>query len=97
VAIHTGRIWKRHSNPWSGWTRILIYPLVYLPFWNRRWKQGVAVAAWFAANPLIFPAPEDDSSWATRSVPVPALVVRAGARAPFFAGDGGMADNGRKV
>ena len=38
------------------------------PLWNRSWKQGAAVAAWFAANPVIFPAPEDDSSWATRGV-----------------------------
>jgi hypothetical protein len=28
----------------------------------------VLVAAWFAANPFVFPAPKDDSSWATRSV-----------------------------
>ena len=68
MAIHTETTWKRHSNPWSGWTRILTYPLVYVPFWNRSWKQGAAVAAWFAANPFIFPAPKDDSSWATRSV-----------------------------
>jgi hypothetical protein len=68
VDIHGKVTWKRHSNPWSGWTRILTYPLVYVPFWNRSWKQGAAVATWFAANPLIFPAPKDDSSWATRSV-----------------------------
>jgi Family of unknown function (DUF6653) len=68
VAILTEKTWKRHSNPWSVWTRTLTYPLVYLPFWNRSWKQGAAVAAWFAANPVIFPAPKDDSSWATRSV-----------------------------
>jgi hypothetical protein len=68
VAILTEKTWKRHSNPWSVWTRILTYPLVYLPFWNRSWKQGAAVAAWFTANPVIFPAPEDNSSWATRSV-----------------------------
>ncbi len=68
MAIHTENTWKRHSNPWSGWTRILTYPLVYVPFWNRSWKQGAAVAAWFAANPFVFPAPKDDSSGATRSV-----------------------------
>jgi hypothetical protein len=68
VAIHTETAWKRHSNPWSGWTRILTYPLVYVPFWNRSWKQGVLVGAWFTANPFVFPAPKDDSSWVTRSV-----------------------------
>lgn len=68
MALVIRRTWKRHSNPWSVWTRILTYPLVYLPFWNRSWKQGALVAAWLAANPVIFSSPEDDSSWATRSV-----------------------------
>jgi hypothetical protein len=66
--LHTEKSWKRHSNPWSVWTRILTYPLAYVPVWNRSWKQGVAVGVWFTANPVIFPAPEDNSSWATRSV-----------------------------
>jgi hypothetical protein len=68
MAIHTQKSWKRHSNPWSVWTRILSYPLAYVPVWNRSWKQGVAVGAWFTANPVLFPPPEDDSSWATRCV-----------------------------
>jgi hypothetical protein len=62
------RFWKRHSNPWSVWTRILSYPLVYVPLWNRSWKQGAAVAAWLALNPVLFPEPESDESWATRGV-----------------------------
>jgi hypothetical protein len=62
------RAWKRHSNPWSVWTRILSHPLVYVPFWNRSWKQGGVVAAWFALNPVLFPEPESDESWATRAV-----------------------------
>ena len=50
--------WRRHSNPWSVWTRILSYPLVYGQFWNRSWRQGAAVAPWFAVNPVLFPEPE---------------------------------------
>src|ERR671921_2209152 len=71
VAILTEKTWKRHSNPWSVWTRILSYPLVYLPFWNRSWKQGAAVAAWFSLIPLLFPEPKEQQqqqSWATRGV-----------------------------
>jgi hypothetical protein len=68
VTILTEKSWKRHSNPWSVWTRILSYPLAYVPVWNRSWKQGAVVGAWFTANPVIFPSPEDDSSWATRCV-----------------------------
>ena len=64
----TKKAWKRHSNPLSGWTRILSYPVVYVPFWNRSWKQGAAVAAWFAVNPFLFPEPESNKSWATRGV-----------------------------
>jgi hypothetical protein len=68
MAILTEKSWKRHSNPWSVWTRILSYPLAYVPVWNRSWKQGAVVGAWFTANPVIFPPPQDDSSWATRCV-----------------------------
>ena len=68
MAIMKERTWERHSNPWSVWTRVLTYPLVYLPVWNRSWLQAVSVGAWFFVNPRLFPPPEDDSSWATRSV-----------------------------
>ncbi len=68
MATFLERAWKRHSNPWSVWTRILSYPLVYVPVWNRSWKQGAAVAAWFAANPVLFSEPEGHESLATRGV-----------------------------
>ena len=68
MAIMKERTWERHSNPWSVWTRVLTYPLAYLPVWNRSWLQAVSVGAWFFVNPRLFPPPEDDSSWATRSV-----------------------------
>ena len=68
AATFLQRFWKRHSNPWSVWTRVLSYPLVYVPLWNRSWKQGAAVAAWLALNPVLFPEPESDESWATRGV-----------------------------
>ena len=50
------------------WTRLLSYPLVFVPFWNRSWNQGVAVAAWFAANPVLFFEPENRGAWVTRAV-----------------------------
>ena len=68
MAIMKERTWARHSNPWSVWTRVLTNPLVYLPVWNRSWRQAVSVGVWFLLNPRLFPPPEDDSSWATRSV-----------------------------
>jgi hypothetical protein len=68
MAIMKKQTWERHSNPWSVWTRVLTYPLVYVPVWNRSWRQAVCVGGWFLVNPRLFPPPQDDSSWATRSV-----------------------------
>ena len=62
------RTWGRHSNPVSVWSRVLSHPLVYLPVWNRSWRQAIPVTAWFVLNPRLFPAPRDNRSWATRSV-----------------------------
>ncbi len=64
----TDALWRRHSSPWSVWTRLLSTPLTYIPFWNRSWKQGLAVAGWFAANPFLFPEPTDEESWASKAI-----------------------------
>jgi hypothetical protein len=68
MAIMKEQTWERHSNLWSVWTRVLTNPLVYVPVWNRSWRQAISIIAWFLLNPRLFPPPKDDSSWATRSV-----------------------------
>ena len=69
--------WARHSNPWSGWTRLLTYPLVFVPVWNRSWSQAVPVVLWLRLNPRLFPSPKDRSSWMTRGVLGEQLWTRA--------------------
>lgn len=61
-------VFARHSNPWSAWTRWASTPLVYVPVWTRRWSHAGVVAAWMALNPVVFPAPADERSWATRAM-----------------------------
>lgn len=61
-------VFERHSNPWSAWTRWLSTPLVLVPFWTRRWRHAVPVAAWMLANPVVFPEPASDDAWATRAM-----------------------------
>ncbi|MDA2809283.1 hypothetical protein O4J56_01415 [Nocardiopsis sp. RSe5-2] len=61
-------VFARHCNPWSAWTRWATTPLILVPLWTRNWKHAVAVGAWFAVNPVLFPEPEDDSDWATRAM-----------------------------
>ncbi len=61
-------VWRRHANPGSVWTRLLSVPLVFVPLWNRSWSQGLGVAAWMAINPLLFPEPKEENSWAARAI-----------------------------
>jgi hypothetical protein len=62
------KVFARHSNPWSAWTRWASTPLVFVPVWNRRWSQAAPVAAWMAVNPIIFPVPRHNRAWSTRAV-----------------------------
>jgi|SRR5688572_16116651 len=60
------KVFARHSNPWSAWTRWLSTPLVLVPTWTRRWSHAAIIGAWMAANPVIFPRPADEHAWSTR-------------------------------
>jgi uncharacterized protein (DUF2062 family) len=64
----TRKIFAHHSNPWSAWTRLFSAPLVFVPIWNRSWRQGAILGVWLIANPLVFPEPEDNAAWATRAM-----------------------------
>ena len=64
----TRKVFARHSNPWSAWTRLFSAPLVFVPIWNRSWRQGAILGAWLIVNPLVFPEPKDDEAWATRAM-----------------------------
>jgi uncharacterized protein DUF6653 len=61
-------MFARHANPWSAWTRWASTPLVLLPPWTRRRSHAVAIGAWLAVNPVVFPKPTDDRNWATRAI-----------------------------
>ncbi len=66
--------WRRHANPWSGWTRFSILPLFALAVWSRVWLGWwavvpvAAVIFWTWANPRAFPAPADYGAWISRGV-----------------------------
>jgi len=50
--------WLRHSNPWSGLTRMLITPFLYLTIWyHNRIGLGVIIL-WTIVNPVVFPKPK---------------------------------------
>jgi hypothetical protein len=66
--------WARHSNPWSGWTRLATLPLLPLVGWSRVWIGHwwllllALLVLWLWANPRLFAPPARRDAWMTRGV-----------------------------
>jgi hypothetical protein len=66
--------WTRHANPWSGWSRVSILPLLAVAAWSRLWigwwALGLlaAVLAWTWLNPRLFPPPASTDNWMSQGV-----------------------------
>ena len=66
--------WARHANPWSGWSRVTILPLLALAVWSRVWigwwavVPVLAVLFWTWINPRLFPAPVRTDNWMSQGV-----------------------------
>jgi hypothetical protein len=66
--------WRRHSNPWSVWSRYTVLPLFVLSGlirdWNGWWSLILLIIAlcWVFLNPLIFKRPATITSWASKAV-----------------------------
>jgi hypothetical protein len=65
---------RRHANPWSGYTRFSMVPLIGLAFWSRVWLGWwslapiIIVLSWVWFNPRIFPEPKSTNNWASKAV-----------------------------
>lgn len=70
--------WERHSNPWSGWTRVATGPVLLYALYRRDWRLlGVAVA-YTIVNPILFPRPDSTDAWMSRGVLAEREWLRAG-------------------
>lgn len=61
-------VWRRHANPWSGWTRAATTPVLVYALYHRKWRLLATLAVWLVVNPAAFPAPETTDAWMTRGV-----------------------------
>lgn len=67
-------IWQRHTNPWSGWSRVAALPLISLAVWSRIWIGPWAIAPvalallWLWVNPRLFPPPQNTDNWMSQGV-----------------------------
>ena len=64
--------WERHANPWSGWTRIPILPLLALSVWSRVWigwwclVPVLVLVVWTFWNPRAFARPTSTDNWMSK-------------------------------
>ncbi|NOR31028.1 MAG: hypothetical protein GQ539_08020 [Sulfitobacter sp.] len=67
-------VWARHANPWSGWSRVSVLPLLVLAAWSRIWIEWwtlipvAAVLLWALLNPRVFPPPASIDNWMSKGV-----------------------------
>ena len=70
----TDRVWRRHANPLSVYSRFTVLPLLALAIWSRVWVGGWAwlmvgaALIWTWVNPRLFPPPAGLDNWASRGV-----------------------------
>lgn len=62
------RAWRRHANPYSGATRMLAGALMLWALYRHAWRTLVAVIAFLALNPVLFPEPERTDDWLSEGV-----------------------------
>lgn len=68
-------VWRRHTNPISGWSRVPVIPLLALAIWSRVWIDWWSlvpiglVLVWTWINPRIFPIPKSTDNWMSKGVP----------------------------
>lgn len=70
----TDEVWRRHTNPLSVWTRLIILPLFNISIWSRTWIDYYSlipitlVLTWTWLNPRFFSPPRSTNSWASKAV-----------------------------
>lgn len=68
------KVWARHANPLSGYSRLLSGPAVFFALWSLWWISWWAllpislIIIWIYINPRLFPPPTHTQSWVTKGV-----------------------------
>lgn len=67
------KVWDRHANPWSVWTRVLTgLPVILISIWSIKpcgwWSIAIIALAifWIWINPRLFSPPKNTNNWASK-------------------------------
>ena len=66
--------WMRHANPWSVWTRFIIFPFLAAAIWSRVWLSWYClvpialIMLWTWLNPRAFGKPKTTKAWSSKAV-----------------------------
>jgi len=61
-------MWRRHTNPWSGWSRMLTFPFLFIAIWYHNWIALAVVIVWYVVNPFLFPEPKSTDNFMSKAV-----------------------------
>lgn len=59
--LRTEDVWDSHSNPKSGWSRLLSWPIFVIALYFRKWWVMGLTALFMLFNPVLFSAPTEES------------------------------------
>lgn len=68
MAVLPDNIWERHTNKWSGWTRVLVIPLLFVALWHHSGVAVFFIILWIIVNPMAFPPPKSTDNWMSKGV-----------------------------
>jgi len=78
MKIFSEKIWKRHTNPLSGWSRVIAFFLIPIPIWFQNWFILAILLIFFVINPVLFPEPKSKNNWMSKSILGEELWIKKG-------------------
>jgi len=68
MKIFSEKIWKRHTNSLSAWTRIMVFFLIPIAVWFQNLYFIMGLLIFFTINPILFSEQKNKNNWMSKSI-----------------------------